>query len=463
MLTGRLVRVRHARDRVIPQYIDATDAAWLEIAERLLEVFRAQSGRARAGLQEDLRETFGTEPSQLVHQGLIKLLEDRCEFEVVSGQPPEQIREAVFRIAAGHRKNGGEVAGLSDGEPHHTPSPRHPVTPPPSHPLTLSPPLSTNQSPTRVRFDRSAVLQEAAETLGLTPEAVDQGLFADLKSEQRLIGFKDVTAERLLQRYNVALAQAVLLRSTRVEAVIRGEPPQRYRQLFRLVKFHRLICQAEAAEPDGCRLRLDGPLSLFTATQKYGLELALFLPALLLCRDFDLRAELRWGPQRKPKTFTLSPAEGLVSHHADSGMYVPPEVAMFVELFRKKVPDWDIAEDARVLRLGDGFWVPDFLLTERATGRSVLLEMLGFWRRASVEQHLERLRQYAREPFLLAISEQLRIDEAELAGMPVGVYRFRQMPLPEEVARLAREVLGFGPPGERGGVSPPVNAKNPST
>src|SRR5262249_22224129 len=176
-------------------------------------------------------------------------------------------------------------------------------------------------------------------------------------------------------------------------------------------------------------------------TQKYGLQLALFLPAVLLCRDFELRAELRWGPQRKPKNFSLKPGDGLVSHYVDSGTYVPPEVAMFVELFRKKVTDWEIAEHTAVLRLGEGFWVPDCRLTERATGQVVLLEILGFWRRSSVEQHLERLRSHASQPFLLAISEQLRVEEADLAGLPASVYRFRQMPVPDEVARLARDLL----------------------
>lgn len=412
MLTGKLVRVRYGRDRIVPQYLDVSDPTWLEVAERLLVIFRTQEGRPRGNLEEDLRETFGNDPSQLVHQGLAKLLEDRCEFEIVSGQAPEQIREAVFRSAAAHRARAQKHLG--DEQPL-------------SHALT--------------HFDRTAVLQEVADTLGLTPEAVDQGLFADLKSEQRLVGFKDITAERLLQRYNVALAQAVLLRSTRVHVVIRAEPPQRYRQIFRLVKFRRLVCAIEPAGPESYRLHLDGPLSLFAATQKYGLQLALFLPAVLLCRDFDLRADLHWGPQRKPKTFTLTPADGLVSHYTDTGMYIPPEIAMFVELFRKKIADWEIAEETDILRLGDVFWVPDFRLTERTTGRSVVLEILGFWRRSSVEQHLERLRQHAREPFLLAISEQLRVDETDLVGLPAGIYRFRQLPLPDEVARLAQQVL----------------------
>src|SRR5438128_891395 len=103
MLTGKLVRVRYARDRIIPQYLDTSDSTWLEMAERLLEIFRTQEGRSRGCLEEELRDTFGNDPSQLVHQGLAKLLEDRCEFEVVSGHLPEQIREAVFHTATAHR------------------------------------------------------------------------------------------------------------------------------------------------------------------------------------------------------------------------------------------------------------------------------------------------------------------------------------------------------------------------
>jgi uncharacterized protein len=405
MLTGKLVRVRLARGRVIPRYVDAGDPAWLEVADRLLQLFRGQEGRTRGDLEEEVAECFGSDPSQIVHQGLAKLLEDRCEFEVVSGRPPEQLRELVFAAAAQSRQAASEAGH---------------------------------------RFDRTGVLREVGNSLGLTAEQVDDGLFADLKSEQRLSRFKDITAERLLQRYNVALAQAVLLRSTRVHVRVHGATPPRLRQLLRLVKFHRLVCEVRRTGRDGVEFHLDGPLSLFSATQKYGLQLALFLPAVLLCPAFDLRAELRWGAKRSPATFTLDPDDGLVSHLPDTGTYVPPELAMFVELFRKKVAGWDIEEESEVHALGDTFWVPDFRLRHRATGRVVYLDVLGFWRRGHAEKHLERLRQHAAEPFLLAVSDQLHIDETELEGLPAGIHRFRQMPLPDEVARLADEALARG-------------------
>jgi predicted nuclease of restriction endonuclease-like RecB superfamily len=390
----------------------------------------------RGELDRELADAFGDAPDKQVHQGLAKLLEDRCEFEVVSGQPPELLRLEVFALACGRRQTGNsgqqdqdtktqgdkETGRQGDRE---------------NDSLSLSPCLAVPLP----SLNRSAILQEAARRLNLTPEAVEQGLFADLKSEQRLVGFKDTTAERLVQRYNVALAQAVVLRATAMQVLIRGEPPQRWRQLLRLVKFHRLVGEVEPGGAEAWCLRLDGPLSLFRATQKYGLQLALFLPAVLRCRDFELEAELRWGPQRRPRRFTLSSADGLVSDYRDSGTYVPADLGMFLELFRKKVVDWEISELADLLPLGGTLWAPDYRLTHRPSGKVVYLDVLGFWRRSSALKHLERLRHHAAHPFVLAVSEQLRVDETELDGLPTGVHRFRQMPLPDEVARLAQEAL----------------------
>jgi predicted nuclease of restriction endonuclease-like RecB superfamily len=395
-----LVRVRYARQRIVPVYAAVFDAANLALAEQLLDVFRGQDGRTRGELHDDLDAAFGDAPGPFLQQGLAKLLEDRCEFEVVSGHPPEKLRERTFRVAAAAR-----AAGL---------------------------------------LDRTAVLAAVAGELELPPAEVEAGLFADLKSEQRLVRFKDISPDRLLQRYNVALAQAVLLRAVGVVIDVRREPPAKLRRLFRLIKFHRLVCDVESTSPDSYRLKLDGPLSLFTATQKYGLQLALFLPAILSCRDWELKAELRWGPQRKPKQFALSPADGLVSHLPEHGTYVPPELAMFAEQFRKKATGWRLVEETAVLPLGQSFWVPDYRLEHIESGRSLYLEVLGFWRRSSAEAHLKRLRAHAAAPYLVAVSDQLLIDDAEADGLSAEIVRFRQMPLPDEVARRAAAVLKVG-------------------
>src|SRR5438045_422235 len=69
VLTGKLVRVRYARDRVIPRYIDAADPAWLDVPDRQLALFRKPRQRTRSELEEELREVAGNDPAQLVHHG----------------------------------------------------------------------------------------------------------------------------------------------------------------------------------------------------------------------------------------------------------------------------------------------------------------------------------------------------------------------------------------------------------
>ena len=403
MLTGKMVRIRYARDRLVPLYLDVRNPQWHDVGEQLIALFNAMIGQSREQLETEADERFGDLPQPQIYQGLAKLLEDRCDFETRRGRPPEELREAVFQAATAHRTRIREEPGAM--------------------------------------FQRDAVLDDVAGRLGLSREAIEAGLFADLKSAQRLVRFRATTAERLLERYNVALAQGVLLRSSKVEVVIRGESPARYRQLFRQIKFHRLICEAEPLAKGECLLRLDGPLSLFSATQKYGLQLAMFLPTLLLCRDFELKADILWGAERRAKKLILTAADGLVSHQAETGMFVPPEISMFVELFRQKIADWEISEEADVVRLGDRFWAPDFQLTHRPSGQTVLLDVFGFWRRSGLERHLAQLREHADRPFLVAVSTQLKVDEAELDALPGNVVTFRNMPLPEEIVCRAEELM----------------------
>jgi uncharacterized protein len=406
MLTGNLVRVRYARDQIVPQYLDAADAQWLQVAEQLLAIFRSSTGVTRGQLEAEIDDLFGALPQPQIPQGLAKLLEDRCEFEVQSSLPPDQVRDAVFLAAAKKRQ--------------------------------------TLMDEINAAFSREQILAQVAEEMKADPTQVEASLFADLKSEQHLTQFRDTTPQRLLERYNVALAQAILLRSSGVEIVLRCETPQRYRQIFRQVKFHRLICDVEPAKGNAYRLRLDGPLSLFSATQKYGLQLALFLPTLLLGADFELKAKLRWGPERRDKVFRLSARDGLVSHQAETGAFVPPEVPMFVEMFQKKITDWEISEETEIIPLGKSFWVPDYRLKHRATGQCVMLDILGFWRRSSVEKHLQLLRDHADRPFILAISDQLNVEEGDLEGLPDNVVRFRNMPLAEKVAKRAGKLIDEG-------------------
>ncbi len=398
MLTGKLVRVRNAKDRLIPSYIATDDAKLQDYAVRLLDLYRTFIGRTRGEVEDELREAFGDNPTHLVEQGLAKLLEDRCEYEVDSENDPAEVREKVFLKAALARKTGG-------------------------------------------KFDRTVVLEAVAVESGISSVEIDRNLFADLKSEQRMVSFDDFTVAQLLHRYNVALAQAILLRSAGITVQVFDESPNRYRQLIRKIKFHRLICEIQPGGKDSHTLKLDGPLSLFSSTSKYGLQLAFFLPSLLLCKRFELTATVRWGAERKEKSFTLSNSDGLKSHLVDTGDFVPKELQMFAESFRKSVQDWELSTDADVVLLPSGHWAPDFQLVHKSSGTVVRMEVLGFWRRTDAEKLYRRLSTELKAPFVLAVSDSFNIDETLSDDWGEHIYRFKKAILPAEVVKLANSQI----------------------
>jgi predicted nuclease of restriction endonuclease-like RecB superfamily len=382
-------------------------------------LFREGIGLTRGEIESEIDALFGAGgKATLVYRGLAKVLEDRAEFEVVADVPPELIREKVFTAAADLRK---AMRSSRTGQR------------------------------SRATFQRDLVLSAVADELRITPEAVANSLFADLRHENRMLAFDDMQAQWLIDRYNVALAQAVLLRSVHVKVEVRNERPARYRQLFRRLKFHRLLYRVSGTMRDGYIVQIDGPLSLFSATTKYGLQVALFLPALLYWSDFRLEAELRWGPKREPRSFLLEARDGLVSHQADTGTFVPAELAAFVDRFRQVAPAWELSECTEVIELGrEGVWVPDYRLVHRESGTDVFLEVVGFWKRSSVERLTRLLPRYGPPRFVLAISDRLKVDEEALGDLPGPILRFKEIPSATELtAMLEPFVGGAGPDPHR--------------
>lgn len=227
-----------------------------------------------------------------------------------------------------------------------------------------------------------------------------------------------------------------------MEVRVWGETPARFRQLFRAVKFHRLIGSIRNVDGTSYTLHLDGPLSLFSSTQKYGLQLALFLPVLLHCKAFDLVAKVRWGTQKTEKTFALSATDGLRTHLADFGVHTPREVKLFEENFRANVADWAISDDPHPIPVEGTTWVPDFTLTHTPSGKQVFVEVVGFWRKVDIEQHYKRLKRAIPGKFVLVVSEAYRADEGEEFALGAEVYRYKRTPVAGEVAKVAAGVIG---------------------
>jgi predicted nuclease of restriction endonuclease-like RecB superfamily len=408
VLTSDLLRARRLREQVLPLYVDATDALVRGLARGLISLFEQHVGKPRGELEAALDALVGERTDYLLHRGLAKLLFDRSTFEIDAKVDPAELRKAVFaRASQSHpiARSAGDVL--------------HPVT-------------------------RGSALAEAAAPFGLSAEEAERALYADLEEALVLRAVEPIGPEALLQRYNVALAQAVLIKASRLTVALAPTEAKRVRQLFRFIKFYGLMHQAHGSRQTGYTITLDGPMSLFQLSSKYGIKLADFLPALLLCPGWTLQAELLWGKERKRALFALRSEDGLVSHYRDTGTYTTEEERAFIERWAALETPWKLEQRPELIDLGGkGVLVPDFVL-RHPDGRQALLELVGFWRKGYLESRLELLRQHGPPNLVLAVSQRLRGSEEELAQVPGEVFFFKDVirtkDVLERIERVARPV-----------------------
>jgi predicted nuclease of restriction endonuclease-like RecB superfamily len=266
------------------------------------------------------------------------------------------------------------------------------------------------------------VIAEVAAGAGLSPEALLESLFADLPGERPVAAPDPLpTPREAALLTNLAAAQAVLMRASRVEIRVEGGA----RPVVRLAKLRGLLCTvADGADGGAPVLDISGPFSLFRHTLIYGRALAELLPHLAWCARFELgatavlhgrlvRVALQTGdpifPADAPRPF-------------DSGLE-----ERFARDVGQLAPDWDLVREPEAVRAGRSLIFPDFLLRHRLhPERRAFVEIVGFWTPAYLEKKLANLRQAECPAFVLCIDEARACAPSELpAGWPVIRFRKR--------------------------------------
>ena len=382
-----MVRARRRGDRLhLSRLRGQQRQQALELAGRYIAVARTSVGQTQAELDQACDAVVLEGTNRRLAAGLLKLVKDRCVLEPEQGVDPPALRRAVFTRASAARQAAAAAQV----------------------------------------FDREALMREAADQLGLPAAQLERQLYADLRSAHRLCSFDAISAEGLLEAYDLAQAQAVLLRAVRVTAQVQCTAPGTFRRLFHKLKFHRLLFTIEQLQPDSYRLVIDGPFGLFQASTKYGLQLALLLPALRECDGWSLQADVLWGKQRAPLTLELAGKRGQ-GQAAAGASPLPDEVATLLRRFEARAGAWSARPCAEVLNLpGVGLCVPDLQFEHQPSGRRVYLEVLGYWSRDAVWKRVELVERGLPQRILFAVSTRLRVSEAVLADdLPGALYVFK--------------------------------------
>ncbi len=270
----------------------------------------------------------------------------------------------------------------------------------------------------------ASVVDQTAAGLGIAPALLLESLFADLPGERpvRAPDPRPTPAEAAL-RINLAIAQAVLMRASRIELRVEGG----VRPVVRLAKLRGLLCtitDGDPAEPSRPLLEISGPFSLFRHTLLYGRALAELLPHLAWCARFELRAACAL----RGRLATVSVESGdPIFPAAPPTLFDSRLEERFAHDIARLAPDWDVIREPEPVRAGTTLIFPDFLLRHRIhPERQVLIEIIGFWTAQYLANKLEKLRQAELPVCILCVDEDRACAPDDLPpGMPVVPFRRR--------------------------------------
>ncbi|HXG85950.1 MAG TPA: DUF790 family protein [Pyrinomonadaceae bacterium] len=370
MLTSDLAVSWRRGDKITPRLLKTNDAGYLRDAQILIEIFEEFVGKTRGELEKELEEYVGTGTDYRILRGFIKLLSDRSKFETASVAEPSAIRQKVFLEA------GKFQPVLPDSK------------------------------------QKSEVLKTVADEFQTDAETIVSNLYADLSAQQKLIRFETISPADLLDRYNLAQAQALLYKCVEMKIHVAPSDRKNYRSIFGWIKHFGLIHTVEGRAASGYEITLTGAASLFHRSQKYGIRMAVFLPALLLCADWKMSAEIAQKEGGNVFYELSSRQTELNSCYFDEPEYENSDREKLKKNWEKSAAGWQLRENAEVVDLGKTAFIPDFVLIS-PDRKKIYLDVLGFWTPKSLKKKLEEFSAANFQKFIFAASQELRGSREE--------------------------------------------------
>lgn len=390
MLKKEHIICKISSGRVKPCYIAPDDSSALENASGLLAVYRhaCQNNLTCNELDELSKNFIDTSIDSRFTSGLNKLLLDRCRFEAVEDiDYPARRRELFLASAANFKAN--------------------------------LPPLPENPT----------------------------DIYGDLPGFERLKNFQDITPAELLDLFNLAQAQALLIYAETITLQLADPDVTALRKVMKAIKFFRLSAKFEHGRKGVVDIEVSGPYSLFGPTAKYAVSLASLLPVTVNLKQWKLSAQLKF--RDRELKLKLDEKNLLHSPNRSFSSYVPEEIRLYHKLFAGKPSAWQIIGDTPFIDGGNQEIIfPDLSFQEKSSGKVVHLELFHRWHAGQLSRRLELLKKFPDLPLILGIDRSLA-DEGSLARMTADspqlaqrCWLFRDFPGVENTLRALKKFNG---------------------
>jgi len=358
MLTSEHAIIEFKAGYAVPDRLrQSTHRHYVKYAEKMLSVYRNGRGRQRRRLHRQIESVFADEPDCPIRriQAFCKLLDDKSVYQTDPDGRAAKLRLQVFAEAGRF------------------------------HPLVA-------KADRLFEHDEKKIKQKLSDKLGLPWDQIEQSLYSDVLSFQRLKQFDGYAgASALLSRYNVAQLQACLYRAENMIV----SATDNFKTILRYAKLAHLLHDIVRSGLSRYRITFSGPVSVSHRTRRYGVNFAKFLPALLACKGWKMTASVK---------LVLSDKDGFTSHLPSPDEFDSTVEASFAKKFGIKRDSWQLIREGEILHDHQKTFVPDFTFRHE-DGTEVLLEVVGFWTPEYLAHKRETLQQFRHHRIIIAVPE----------------------------------------------------------
>jgi hypothetical protein len=359
MLPSNLLIVWKRKGTIQPRYAKPSTYN-LQVANSLIEAYKHGVGKKKSTLKKLADDLEDEGYDYHLVRGLSLLLDRRSVFKCTSPFDPPELRRKIFQATG---KTG---------------------------------PATTPEQ-------RKAIIEIVAAQLKISSEQLEETMYADLESELILQDFNPVSAQELLEKYNLSLAQTLLFDSTELKFTVSTN----WQKIF--FKTKRLGLIYDAYKDNGLWVKIDGPASLFKLTRRYGTAIAKLLPAIIASPKWTVEAKILWKFTNEIYTFNLeswkhSPLFGSQQTIESYDSAVEED---FAKRFKALSSGWQLKREPEPVIAGHYVLIPDFSFEREGT--KLYMEVVGFWTTDYLLRKIEKLKK-TKERVLVAVDETLACE-----------------------------------------------------
>src|SRR5215213_7545234 len=407
MLTLQLLRVRTRNGAIFPLFCTKNEE--IELAKKIIQEFE---------------HTWKDKERKAVLEGRIAAIEESDggggDYKLVRGFYALLERRCTFKSRDSNSDNDGVTTTSSSTS-------TNPIIDPPRIRKAVFE-ESSKRGFALTELERMEIADSVASRLHLSShDVVLKTMWSDLDDNLILDYFDAIDPEALIGWYNLSLMQTLLFNCTKLDFYISGG--LNWKCVLRTVKRLGLMYylqQPQQQQENRIICSLEGPLSLFKLTDRYGTLLAKLLPSIIFSSDkkressggdgewhLDAWIVRKTMDGRKiyefkiskneipglltdpyssfpPSSITQKEVAGSSSLYNDYNIFDSAVEEKFAKRFEQAETGWRLTREPDPLVLSNGgAFIPDFMFEKY--DKKIYLEIVGFWTKEYLERKLQKL------------------------------------------------------------------------